>query len=213
MIATPAAIRSLQEKDLIFKTIYGQYGPPPNWSRPQGFISLSKIILEQQVSLASANAHFQKLNSYIPEFTPAEILRLTDDEMRSCQISRQKTKYLRELSNAIISKTIDLDSFSTLPESSIREQLIRIKGIGHWTVDIYLMFCLQATDIFPIGDIAVVSSAKHLTGAKTKEDLLERATNWKPYRSLAAYFLWHHYLSRGAQGRKQEQGAGRRAKK
>ncbi len=194
MIVSPSAISSLQKKDLIFKNIHDQYGSPPNWSRPEGFISLSKIILEQQVSLASGNAHFQKLNSFIPEFTPEAILKLTDEEMRSCQISRQKTKYLRELSNTILSRTIDLDTLSALPESDVREQLTRIKGIGNWTADIYLMFCLQAQDIFPIGDIAVVNAAKELTKALTKEEILAQAENWRPYRSLAAYFLWHHYL-------------------
>ena len=195
MIVFPAAIKSLQKKDPIFKNIHDQYGAPPNWSRPEGFVSLAKIILEQQVSLASANAHFQKLNSYLPAFTPEEIVKLTDEEMRVCQISRQKTKYLRELSNAILSCTLDLDALSSLPESGVREHLTRIKGIGNWTADIYLMFCLQAQDIFPIGDIAIVNAAKQLTGAISKEEILDRAEKWRPYRSLAAYFLWHHYLS------------------
>src|SRR3990170_4681223 len=83
-------IKRLIRRDKMFAAIYKQYGQPPDWSREPGFISLSKIILEQQVSLASANAHFQKLNTYLGEFSPSNILKLTDEEMRTCQISRQK---------------------------------------------------------------------------------------------------------------------------
>ena len=89
-ITNPSHVKKLLQRDRIFGFINEKYGIPPNWSRPQGFISLSKIILEQQVSLASANAHFVKLNSYLDGFTPANILKLSDDEMKTCQISRQK---------------------------------------------------------------------------------------------------------------------------
>lgn len=189
-------IKTLIKRDKLFAEIYQQHKAPPNWSRPQGFVALSKIILEQQVSLASANAHFLKLDGYIKEFTPACMLTLTDEEMRNCQISRQKTKYLRELSIAIVNKSLDLEGLSKLGEPEIRRQLTAIKGIGHWTVDIYLLFCLQEKDIFPIGDIAVVNTVKARTGAKTKEEIIALAENWKPLRSLATYFLWHAYLEK-----------------
>ena len=189
-------IKALIRLDKIFSTIYKRYGPPPDWSREPGFGSLSKIILEQQVSLASANAHFLKLNTYLGEFSPSNILKLTDDEMRSCQISRQKAKYLRALSTAITTGEIDLLKLSGLSETEIRKQLTSIKGIGHWTTDIYLMFCLQARDIFPIGDIAVVNTVKELSNAKTANEILLLAEQWKPLRSLAVYFLWHYYLKK-----------------
>jgi DNA-3-methyladenine glycosylase II len=182
--------------DPVFADIHALYGEPPNWSRPPGFISLSKIILEQQVSLASANAHFEKLNGYLDDFSPQHILQLTDEEMRSCQISRQKTKYLRGLSMAIQGKEIDLDGLSKMNEEEIRTQLTKIKGIGQWTSDIYLMFCLQSKDIFPIGDIAVVNTVKELTDAHTKEEITARAEKWQPLRSLASFFLWHYYLKK-----------------
>ncbi len=187
-------LKKLLKKDKLFAAIHKQYGPPPGWGRDPGFISLSKIILEQQVSLASANAHFQKLNTYVPEFSPAHILKLTDEEMRTCQISRQKAKYLRELSSAISTGGLDLESLAALPEPEVRTILTAIKGIGHWTTDIYLMFCLQSKDIFPIGDIAVVNTVKELTDARTQEEILELAEEWRPLRSLATYFFWHYYL-------------------
>jgi DNA-3-methyladenine glycosylase II len=195
-IVNAADIKRLLRKDPLFGEIYEKYGAPPAWFREPGFISLSMIILEQQVSLASAKAHFQKLHGYIGEFTPANILRLTDEEMRNCQISRQKAKYLRALSEAITLDALDLHRLGVLGEEAIREKLTGIKGIGRWTSDIYLMFCLQAKDVFPIGDIAVVNTIKELSDARTQEEILALSQRWKPLRSLATYFLWHNYLSR-----------------
>jgi len=189
-------IKYLIRRNKIFAAIYKQYGSPPDWSREPGFVSLAKIILEQQVSLASANAHFQKLNTYLDEFLPSNILKLTDIEMRSCQISRQKAKYLRALSTAILDDNIDLMKLPGLSEPEIRTQLTSVKGIGHWTTDIYLMFCLQAKDIFPAGDIAVVNTVKELSDAQTSGEILLLSAQWKPLRSLAAYFLWHYYLKK-----------------
>ena len=196
VIVNKTDIRKLFKADSIFRTIDKQYGEPPNWSRPPGFVSLSRIILEQQVSLASANAHFQKLNSYLPAFTPVNILKLTDEEMRACQVSRQKAKYLRELSTALITKTIDLESLNKLDVEEIRKQLTSIKGIGNWTTDIYLMFCLQEKDIFPTGDIAIIATVRELWDAKTTKDILVLTERWKSLRSLASYYLWHHYLKK-----------------
>jgi DNA-3-methyladenine glycosylase II len=189
-------LKQLFKIDKLFSEITKIYGYPPNWTRPQGFISLCRIILEQQISIASANAHYQKLKTYLDEFTPETIIKLTNDEMRSCQISRQKATYLRELSAAVINGSVDLDDFPKLGEAEVRKQLTGIKGIGDWTADIYLMFCLQSKDIFPIGDIAVLNTVKELTDAKTRDSILLLSEKWKPYRSLSAYFFWHYYLSK-----------------
>lgn len=189
-------ITELRKTDEIFQTIFDLYGAPPNWNRPQGFITLSRIILEQQVSLPSANAHFNKLNSYFSAFTPENILKLSDEEMRNCQITRQKSTYLRSLSSAVLDHRLALDRLPELPIPEVRTQLKNIKGIGDWTTDIYLMVCLQVKDVFPIGDIAVVNTVKELTGANSKEEIIRISESWKPYRSLATYFLWHYYLSR-----------------
>ncbi len=189
-------INYLINTDYIFHKIYDRYGVPPNWVRAEGFITLSGIIIGQQVSLESADAHFLKLSNYLPEFSPEEILKLSDIEMRRCQITRQKSGYLRSLSLAIIEKRIDLKKLSGLKHSEVRETLKLIKGIGDWTADIYLMFSLQAKDIFPIGDVAVIKTIKELTNNKTKDGIISRSEKWKPCRSLATYFLWHYYLNK-----------------
>jgi DNA-3-methyladenine glycosylase II len=189
-------INKLTATHKLFSKIKDKYGTPPSWQRPQGFVSLSKIILEQQVSLASAEAHFNKLNGYIKEFTPKEIIELSDEEMRNCQISRQKAKYLRELSNAVLNKELVFEKLPKLSSEEVRKKLTSIKGIGDWTTDIYLMFCLQSKDIFPFGDIALINTIKELTKVKTKSGIVRLTQKWKPYRSLAAYFLWCFYLKK-----------------
>lgn len=196
MIVNDKDVKKLISSFKIFSEIKKQYGVPPNWKRPQGFISLSRIILEQQISLASAEAHFNKLNNYVKEFTPNQILKLSDKEMRTCQISRQKARYLRELSVAVIKKNLIFEKLPNLSEDEVRKALTKIKGIGEWTTDIYLMFCLQSKDIFPLGDIALITTIKELSRVRTKEGIAKLTKKWEPLRSLAAYFLWYYYLKK-----------------
>ncbi len=187
----------LARSDKELKQIIRVYGYPPMWSRPQSFASLIHIILEQQVSLASAKAAFEKLKTKIGIITPSRLVRLTDDELRECYFSRQKTVYARELANAIISGKLALRKLRSLPDDAIRQQLTQIKGIGNWTVDVYLLFVLQRTDIFPIGDLAMVNALreiKKLPASLPKQELLTIAEKWKPYRSIACMLLWHYYI-------------------
>ena len=152
--------------------------------------------MEQQVSLASAEAHFTKLNNYLLEFSPLEILKLTDEEMRTCQISRQKAKYLRALSQVVLNKELDFNKLKKLTPEGVRTKLTHINGIGDWTMDIYLMFYLQSKDIFPLGDVALITTIKELTKIKTEEGIIQFTKKLKPLRSLAAYFLWYYYLKK-----------------
>ncbi len=195
-IVNPQDIAKLLASDPSIARIHSEYGAPPNWERPQGFESLSLIILEQQVSLASAQAHYQKLKQYIAEFTPHNILLLSDEEMRNCFISRQKSSYLRALAQAIVNRELIIENLGGCDELQVRNQLQKIKGIGNWTCDIYLMFCMQYKDIIPLGDIAILNSIKKIYQLNDKASILLYAqAYWSPYRSLASYYLWHHYLS------------------
>ncbi len=189
-------LKILLEKDQVLVKIHAQYGAPPNWQREPGFTTLCKIILEQQVSLESARSHFNKLNDFLGEFNPENILKLSDEEMRDCYISRQKAKYLRELSEAIVSERLVFDEIHQSEENEIREKLTSIKGIGNWTTDVYLLFCLQSKDIFPIGDIAVVNTISELYEVNSREEIQKISENWKPFRSLGTYFMWHYYLNK-----------------
>lgn len=188
------AIDFLTKKDKIFKTIKDTYGIPIIPFRPQGFETLVLLILEQQVSIDSAKAAFNKLKRQIENFIPENILLFSDVNFRTCGVSRQKTKYIKCLAEAIVEKSIDLESLSSKPTEIVRDELIKIKGIGNWTIDVYLMFSLQKEDIIPLGDIAVINTIKELLDIHTKEEIKIYTQNWQPFRSMATYFLWHHYL-------------------
>lgn len=169
------------------------------WTRPNTFQTLVLTILEQQVSLASAYAAFKKLREKIGVVTPAKLLALSDEELRACYFSRQKIIYARILAEAVQSKKINLRKLSSLGDEEIRNTLIQLKGIGHWTIDVYLMHALQRTDLFPLGDIALVNSlkeTKQLHPQVSKEEMLKIAEPWRPYRTVAAMILWHAYIKK-----------------
>jgi len=181
-----------------FQRILSIYGYPPSWKRPNTFQSLVHIILEQQVSLASALSALNKLKERLIEITPEGLLLLTDAELKDCYLSRQKSGYIRNLAEAIVNKHITLEDFERLSNDLIREKLCSLKGIGNWTVDVYLMFVLSRADIFPVGDLAAVNALKHLKSlpiTATREELLRLSEQWKPYRTIATMLLWHYYLS------------------
>jgi DNA-3-methyladenine glycosylase II len=171
---------------------------PPMWCRPNSFETLVHIILEQQVSLASALSALNKLREKIGEITPEKVPGLSDEELKACYFSRQKTSYVRYLAQALLDKHIDLHEMATLPDETVRARLTTLKGVGNWTVDVYLMFVLQRADIFPIGDLAAVNAlkrVKRLPKDIPREELLPIASRWQPYRTVATMLLWHFYLS------------------
>jgi DNA-3-methyladenine glycosylase II len=191
----------LAAQDADLAAIISEYGYPPYWSRPNTFESLVHIILEQQVSLASALSALNKLKEKIQQVTPSRVLFLTDEELKACYFSRQKTAYIRYLAEALLSKQLNLYELVQLSDDEVRTRLTALKGIGNWTVDIYLLMILHRTNIFPIGDLAIINAVKklkHLPVATPKEEILVLANAWQPYRSIAAMLLWHFYLSKPA---------------
>ena len=189
----------LAKKDPDLAKIIRVHGHPPMWSRPAIFQTLILTILEQQVSLASAYAAFKKLRQKIGYVTPAKLVQLTDEELRACYFSRQKIVYARELAHSILNGKLNLRKLSSGTDEAIREELKKIKGIGNWTVDVYLMHALQRSDLFPLGDIALVNSlkeVKQLEKDTSREKMLEIAESWRPHRTIAAMMLWHAYIQK-----------------
>ena len=178
--------------------IVSDLGNPPLWSREPGFPTLIHIILEQQVSLASAKAAYTKLKQAAGELTPQRFIEFTDTELREIGFSRQKAKYGRELSLAILNGDLDFGKLQNLDDQAARSTLMKIKGLGPWTADIYLLMALLRPDIWPSGDLALakaVEKIKKLSEKPTPEILNEIAEGWKPYRAVAARILWHYYLN------------------
>ena len=189
--------QKLAGKDKYLEMILRNYGYPPIWVRSNSFETLVLIILGQQVSLASAYAAFKKLKEKI-SVTPAALLQLSDQELRSCYLSKQKIQYTRALANAILDNQINLEELSIQPEDMVRRKLKNIKGIGDWTIDIYLIHALKRIDVFPTGDLALVNAIKMIkeVPAITKEELIRMSLKWKPYRSLATLMFWHYYIKK-----------------
>jgi DNA-3-methyladenine glycosylase II len=193
----------LAGSDADLAAILRSHGYPPMWNRPNTFETLVHIILEQQVSLASALAALNKLRERIGQITPQNVLLLSDEELKACYFSRQKTGYVRYLAESLVNDQVDLQAFPFLPDEEVRSTLTSLKGIGNWTVDVYLIFVLQRADIFPLGDLAAVNAlkrVKRLPKDTHRDSLLPVIDRWKPHRTIATMLLWHYYLSTGIRG-------------
>ncbi len=195
-IINDSALTFLCSADPIFADIIKTYGTPPSWSRPQGFETLCKIILEQQVSLESGKAAFDKLSNDIQEFSPEFIAKMSTEEMRKCTVSRQKSGYLIGLANAILEQKFSLNFSDQIDADHCKNYLMSIKGIGPWTAEVYLLFAMQLPDIYPNGDIALINTIKELWQAKNAAEALIKSAEWSPHRSAASFILWHYYLSK-----------------
>ena len=182
--------------DATLKFILDNFGDPIIQKREEGFASMCHIILEQQVSIASAKACFIKIINYFGEITPSKILKSTDDELKKCGLSRQKISYIKDLAEKVTSKKIDFSTFKNKTEVEIRKELITIKGVGNWSIEVYLMFCLQLPDIIPLGDIAIKNTMIELYQTQTIDEMILVSNSWKPYRTYASYSIWHYYLKK-----------------
>ena len=193
------AARELGAADPQLGVSVERYGPPPLWSRDPSYATLVHLILEQQVSLASAQAAFDRLRAALGgSVEPEPLLHLTDEELRAIGFSRQKAGYARTLANAMLDG-FDLGALASMPDDEVRKALIAMPGIGPWTADIYLTMCLLRPDVWPHGDLALATSARDLLDLDerpTFADLGQIAERWQPYRAVAARILWHDYLRR-----------------
>ncbi len=193
------AYRELAQRDAEFSMIIQQYGVPDVWSRPPAFSTLLLFILEQQVSLASAKATFDRLVDLVGDVTPGNVKTLSDDDFLCAGFSRQKTRYTRALADEILEGRLQIAALGALPDESVRQRLTSVIGIGPWTADVYLLACLGRPDIWPVGDRALQVSAaevKLLDRIPTTGELDRLGESWRPHRSAAARLLWHAYLSK-----------------
>lgn len=190
-------MRALTARDPALASIVERYGHPPLWSREPGFATLVLLILEQQVSLASARAAFDRLGARVGAVTPDAVLALDDDTLRAIGFSRQKTRYARALAAALLDGSLDLDTLPSLPDADVRRALVALPGIGPWTADVYLLACLARPDLWPVGDVALQAAAQRaldLERRPTAVELEAIGERWRPHRSVAAQLLWHLYL-------------------
>ena len=195
------AARELAARDEDLGRVLGRLGPPPLWAREPGFHTLVLIVLEQQVSLASARAAFARLLAACgPALTPRRLLALGDDALRAAGLSRQKAAYCRHLAELIETGELDLGGLARLGDEEARAELMKVKGVGPWTADIYLLMALRRPDVWPGGDLALAVAAhelKRLPARPDRAQLDALAEGWRPFRAVAARLLWQYYLNRG----------------
>ncbi len=192
------AARELAARDELLASIHANHGDPPMWRRAAGFTTLAHIILEQQVSLKSAKAMLSRLEAKIQPFTPEQFLKLGDTYLRSLGVTRQKSAYLLHLSNSIVGGELNFTKLARMSDDEARVVLTRIKGIGLWSADVYLLMAMRRADIWPAGDLALAVAMKDLKGLPHRPgpDELERlAEQWRPHRAVAARMLWQYYLA------------------
>lgn len=195
----PDAVKLLVAQDADLAQVVTRFGHPPLWARPTGFPTLVYIILEQQVSLASAKAAFDRLLLATNPLTPLNFLGLSDEQLRLIGFSRQKTRYCRLLAQAVLDGKIDFNLLDTSPDEQVYAALTSLTGIGAWTANIYLLMALCRPDVWPAGDLALQIAVQQVKGLPTRPTVAQMdalGDCWRPFRSVAARILWHHYLSR-----------------
>lgn len=191
-------LRFLSRRDPALANILKVLGPPPMWTRPPGFRTLVLLILEQQVSLASARAAMNRLRAAARPLTPRSFLELDDASLKAIGFSRQKTTYCRELAQAILDGRLNLPALDKMDDLLARGALVKLKGIGVWTADNYLLMALRRPDVWPVGDLALavaVQEIRRLKSRPTMDELEKISLPWRPWRAVAARLLWHYYLS------------------
>ncbi len=191
-------VKALAARDGHLADVAERFGPPPLWGRPPGFATLVRIILEQQVSLASGRAAYARLQAAAGSVTPGRVACLSEARLRRHGLTRQKAAYCRSLACSIVDRKLTLADLAHLDDRAGHETLLQVPGIGPWTADIYLLMALRRPDIWPVGDLALAKSAqqvKRMRSRPSQERLRRMARAWAPWRAVAARILWHAYLS------------------
>jgi DNA-3-methyladenine glycosylase II len=192
------AVAELARRDADLAAVVRRHGPPPLWARRAGFGTLLHIILEQQVSLASARAAYRKLQATARPLTPQNFLALDDPALKAVGFSRQKARYGRELAAALLDGRLNLRRLARRDDQAVRAALTAIPGIGPWTAEIYLLMVLRRADAWPTGDLALATAlrrVKRLPALPRTHEIEALAEPWRPWRAAAARILWHDYLS------------------
>ena len=192
-------VGELAARDRRLAAVVESFGPPPLFSRPRGFPTLVWIILEQQVSLASAAALFSRLKVAVAgEITPESVLALGLDGLLRLGFTRQKARYVSGLAERIAGGRLDLAQTSALDDEAAGAALLEVPGIGPWTAGVYLLMALRRPDVWPPGDLALHKAMSRLPGfdrVPTSDETRAFAERWQPWRAVAARILWHGYLS------------------
>jgi DNA-3-methyladenine glycosylase II len=192
-----AGVRALRRTCAIMRHVHDMVGHPPLRRRPAGFEGLARIIIGQQLSVASAAAIWARTQKACSPFRPDVLLSLTDAQLGAAGLSRPKVRTLRAVADAC-NNGLDLAGLSAASDAQVHRALTGVVGIGPWTADVYIMFCLGRADAWAPGDLALqiaVQRALHLAERPTTEALRHIGDRWRPWRGVAARLLWAYYAA------------------
>ncbi len=195
-------IRALRRKCKVMRRVHDVVGLPPMRLRAPGFEGLARIIVGQQVSVASANAIWSRFEATVQPMSGEQLLAMSDAALQGAGLSRPKIRTLRAIAIAAAGE-LDFARLAVAPDDAVHEALTAISGIGPWTADVYLLFCLGRADAFAAGDLALQVAAQHafqLDRRPVSIELAEMAQTWRPWRGVAARLLWTYYRSVKAAG-------------
>lgn len=199
--AMQEALQALFKADPDLREARAVAGALPDRRREPGFEILMLLIIEQQVSIASARAIWARVKAGIPQISPEAVLALSDEDLRGFGLSRPKVRYCRALAQSVSEGSLSLQDLPELPDQEAMAALTTVTGIGRWTAEVYLLFSLGRRDIFPAGDVALQAAAmdiKKLPDRPSEKDLYAIAEQWRPHRGVAAQLLWRYYgVTRG----------------
>jgi len=199
-----AGVYSLVASDEVLARALALTGMPELRRRPAGFAGLVAVVTGQQLSVASARAILGRLEAALATLSPEALTAADDELLRAAGLSRPKIRHLRALAAALIDGSADLSGLPADPDAATAE-LVRLPGIGRWTAEIYLLFCLGHADVLPAGDLALQVAAADLLGLSARpseRELRALAERWRPHRGAAAHLLWayYHVLKGGRSG-------------
>jgi DNA-3-methyladenine glycosylase II len=195
-LADAAKLLAARDQGLAF--VLANHGTPPLWARRPAFSTLIQIILEQQVSLTSAASMFRRISANVVPLTPERFIELGERHLRSLGVTRQKASYCLHVARAVVEGGLSSTSLARMNDEDARTELMRVKGIGPWSADIYLLMALKRPDIWPVGDVALVTAItelKKLNARPSPAEFVEIAEPWRPFRAVAARMLWQYYLA------------------
>jgi DNA-3-methyladenine glycosylase II len=187
------ACADLVKRDRILKKLIPKFGPVHLLSRGDPFVTLARSVVGQQISVASAQAAWQRVESACPKLVPQQFIKLGQDKLMACGLSKRKAEYILDLAEHFVSGALHVGKWTSMEDEAVIEELTQIRGIGRWTAEMFLIFNLSRPDVLPLDDLGLIRaiSINYFSGEPvTRSEAREVAANWEPWRTVATWYMW-----------------------
>jgi DNA-3-methyladenine glycosylase II len=187
------ACADLVKRDRILKKLIPKFGPVHLMSRGDPFVTLARSVVGQQISVASAQAAWQRVESACPKLVPQQFIKLGQDKLMACGLSKRKAEYILDLAEHFVSGALHVGKWTSMEDEAVIAELTQIRGIGRWTAEMFLIFNLSRPDVLPLDDLGLIRaiSLNYFSGEPvTRSEAREVAANWEPWRTVATWYMW-----------------------